>query len=246
MDRRISWLGASAAAGLTCLALAGVAGAEPSTYTGTVPNGGCDGVRAVTVSGPSRIEAQVAAIESADPALVYTQIIAPSGNVVAQSSYDTSGGGTFLVQVCSYNDQISPPTIRFTARYATGPAGQPALPQTQGGVAGVTTTLSRVVLGTGAVKTRNGLAWITVKKSANGLGVVKVYDPKHHRSYLFTRALIHFTATGVRLVQGTMRLTIQAGTGLTTAQVASGERITFHSPKFATSGKVVRGSYLIV
>ena len=248
MSRRISMLGASAAAALACLAFAGGAGAEVSTFSGTVPNGGCDGVHAVTVSGPSRIEAQVASTKSADPALVYAQILSPNGTVVAQNSYDTSGGGTFLVQICSYFDQISPPSLPFTARYATGPAGRPALPQTEGGVAGVSTTLppSHVVNGTGAVHTRHGLAWFTVKKGANGLGVVKVYDPKHHKRYSFTRALIHFTATGVRLVQGSMRLTIQGNTGLTAAQIASGERITFHSPTFATSGKVVRGSYLII
>jgi hypothetical protein len=248
MPRRISVVGASAAAALTCLVLAGVASADVSTFSGTVPNGGCDGVHAVTVSGPSRIEAQVASTKSADPVLVYAQILSPNGDVVAQNRYDTSGGGTFLVQVCSYFDQISPPSLPFTARYATGPAGRPALPQTQGGVAGVTTTLPprHVVNGKGAVKTLHGLAWFTVAKSANGLGVVKVYDPKHHKRYLFTRALIRFTPTGVRLVQGSMVLTIQGGAGLTAAQIRSGERITFHSPKFATSGKVVRGSYLIV
>ena len=91
--------------------------------------------------------------------------------------------------------------------------------------------------GSGAIKTRHGLAWFTVKKSANDLGVVKVYDPKHHKHYMFTRALIRFTSSGVRFAQGTMTLRI--------VQTASGERVTFHSPRYRTSGKVVRGSYLI-
>ena len=238
MFRRLWTLGAAAA--LSCLALASVASAgEPTTYSGAVRNGGCDGVRAVNVSGPSRIEGVVSSIDSADPALVYVQILSPGGNVVAQNKYDTPGGGTYLLQVCSYYDHISPPTLKFTAEYATGPAGQPALPQNPGGgVAGVTATISRDIHGTAAIRTGKGLAWFTVTKSANDLGVVKVYDPKHHKRYMFTRALIHFTANGARLVQGNMILTI--------AQTSSGERLTFRSPRFTTHGKVVRGGYLIV
>jgi len=237
MHRRTRVFGASAVAALTCLVFAGVASAEPTTYSGSTPNGGCDGVRAVPVSGPSRIEAQVSSVDSADPSLVYVQILGPNGNVVAQNRYDTPGGGTYLVQVCSYYDHISPPTIRFVARYATGPAGQPALPQTQGAVLGARANVMPTVRGTGAVKTRNGLAWFTVKTSANDLGVVKVFDPKHHKRYMFTRALIHATANGVRLVQGGMRLTI--------VKTASGERVSFRSPRFRTSGTIVRGGYNI-
>ena len=240
MSRRISLIGASTAAALTCLAFAGVASAGVSTYSGTMPNGGCDGTRAVTVSGPSRIEGEVASTKSADPALVYIQILSPGGNVVAQNRYDTPGGGTYYVQACSYYDQISPPSLPFEARYATGPAGQPALPPAQatGGVLGATTVLSRSVHGTGAINTRYGLTWFTIKKSANDLGIVKVFDAKHHRHYMFTRALIRFTANGVRFVQGNMTLTI--------AQTANGERISFRSAKLKTGGKVIRGSFLIV
>ena len=237
MHRRTRVFGASAVAALLGLVFAGVAGAEPTTYSGSTPNGGCDGARAVAVSGPSRIEAQVSSVDSADPSLVYAQILAPNGNVVAQNRYDTPGGGTYRLQVCSYYDNISPPTLRFVARYATGPAGQPALPQAQGGVLGTTATVTPSVRGSGAITTRNGLAWFTVKTGANDLAVVKVFDPKHHKRYMFTRALIHATANGVRLVQGGMRLTI--------VQTASGERVSFRSPRYRTSGTIVRGGYNI-
>jgi hypothetical protein len=236
MPTRTGLFGTTAVAALICVIFAGVANAEPTTFSGTVANGGCDAARSVTVSGPSRIAGQVASSDSADPSLVYVQI-SHNGNTVAQTRYDTPGGGTYQIQVCSYYDHISPPSLHYTARYATGPAGQPALPQSQGGVAGVSATLTRSVHGSGAINTRHGLAWFTVKKSANDLGVVKVYDPRHHKRYMFTRALIRFTSNGVRFVQGSMTLRI--------AETASGERVTFHSPRYRTSGTVVRGGYLI-
>jgi hypothetical protein len=222
------------------MVFAGTAQAEPTTYSGFVPNGGCEAGRTVTVSGPSRIEIEVSST-SASPNLVFGEIVAPDGKVVAEEggSYDTPSGGTYTVRVCAHDDGISPRTLQFTATYATAPAGQPALPRTQaqgGGVLGATTALSRNVHGNGAIRTRFGLAWFSVKKSSNDLGVVKVYDPKHHKRYLFTRALIHFGPSGVTLTQGTMTLKLGQ----------SGSRVTFRSPRYAASGKVVRGGYLIV
>jgi hypothetical protein len=237
MHRR-SLLGASAAA-VACLAFAGVAQADPTSFSGSVPNGGCDGTHAVTVNGPSRIDVQVAST-TASPTSVYTEIISPNGSVQRTGSYDTPSGGTYLVRVCKWNVNFDPPTIRFTARYATGPAGQPALPQapSTGGVLGTTTTLSRNVNGTGAIRTHFGLAYFSVKVGSTGLATVKVYDPKVNRHFLWMGANVRYGSNSVVITKNGMRLTLVDRT--------SAQRVAFHSSRFRASGKVVKGSFLVV
>jgi hypothetical protein len=234
MPRRIIGLGVAA---LSCLALAGVANAEPTSFSGTVRNGGCDGVRPVNVSGASRIEIQVSSTD-ATPNLVYGQIIAPNGNVVAQHRYDTPGGGTYYVQVCSYYDHISPPNLQFTARYASGPAGQPALPQTAGGVLGARTRLGYDPSGSGAIRTKAGLAWFTIKVGPSGLATLRVFNPMTHTRTVYTGVRVSQGQTVVRLVRGKMHLTI--------AQFGASEKLTFRSPRFKANGYVVRGGYIVL
>jgi hypothetical protein len=235
MLKRISAAGAAALA--ACIA-AGAAQAATS-YSGTVANGGCDNSRVVPVSGPSRIEGEVASTSSVDSA--YVQIVGPNDTVEAAgtfASYDTPGAGAYSVRVCTEYSQVDPPSLQYTATYATGPAGQPALPRTQGAVLGASTTLSHNVQGTGAINTRSGLAFFTVRMTSNGAATIRVYDPRSKQHFAFTNAGVHFLTNGVSFTQGrmTMRLT----------QGGSSERIVYRSPHFSASGKVVRGSYLIV
>jgi hypothetical protein len=234
MLRRIFGLGAASA--LACIVLTGVANAEPTTYTGTVPNGGCDGQRIVTVSGPTRIEAEVGSTDAANHVFAY--ILDQNQRAVAEGSYDTTSAGTYYIRICAWYDHISPPTLQFTARYATGPAGQPALPRAQGGVLGATTTLQRDVYGTGAIRTKAGLAWFKVSVGPTGVATVRVYNPRANTHSTFTGARVVYGTNAVRIVRGAMRLTI--------SQIGSTERITFTSSRFKASGKVVRGGYIIV
>jgi hypothetical protein len=239
MHRRMSACAGAAAAALACMAFAGGASAAPTTYSGTVANGGCAGTRTVTVSGPSRIDAEVSSTSAADTA--YAEILAPDGSVAASgayASYDTKSGGAYSIRVCTWYSHIDPRTLQFDAIYATGPAGQSALPRPQGGVLGATTTLSRDIHGTGAIATHRGLAYFTVRLKANGAAVVRVYDPRANRHYAFTNAGVRWLANGVSLSQG--RMTMRVLEGSTT------ERIVFRSPRLHASGRVVKGGYLIV
>lgn len=235
MHRRLCVLGASAAA-VTCLTLAGAAqAAQPTAISGTVPNGGCDAARTVPVSGPSRIEVEVASTSAANS--VFGEIVAPDGRVVAAGAYDTPSGGAYAIRVCSTFDTMDPPSMQYTGRYATGPAGQPALPRSQAVFATQATT-SHDVHGAGAIRTRAGLAWFTVKLDKSGMAIVKVLDPRTKKHYLFTGATVSFGTNAVRIT----------GNGMTLTLVQSGatERIVFHSLRFRASGKVIRGSYTIV
>src|ERR1700704_461284 len=81
-----------------CLIFAGAGLAGTSSISGTVANGGCDAAKPVPVSGPSRIEVQVAS-KSGGTNLV-AAIVAPSGQIVASDSYDTPSGGAYSVRVC--------------------------------------------------------------------------------------------------------------------------------------------------
>jgi hypothetical protein len=193
-------------------------------------------MRAVPVSGSSRIEIQVSSTDAAN--LVYGRIVAPNGTEVAQRRYDTPGGGTYYVQVCSYYDQISPPNLQYTARYATGPAGRPALPQTAGGVLGARTRLGYDPSGSGAIRTKAGLAWFTIKVGPSGLATLRVFNPMTHTRTVYTRVHVRQGQTVVRLVRGTMHLTI--------AQFGASEKLTFRSPKFKANGYVVRGGYIVL
>lgn len=236
MHRRIGVLCASAAA-VASLALAGAASAAPTSFSGTLPNGGCDTARSVTVSGPSRIDADVSST-TASPTSVYVEILRPDGGVAANGSYDTPGAGVYSVRVCKWYEGMDPPTIQYTARYATGPAGQPALPQAQAGVLGATATVSNSIHGSGAVTTRSGLAWFTITLNSQGLGTVKVFDPVRRTHLLFTGAAVRFGTGTVRITMGRMTLVLH--------HAGAAERVSFLSPHFRTSGKVVRGGFVVV
>jgi hypothetical protein len=235
MYRRI--IGASAAA-LTCLAMAGVAQAEPTSFSGTVANGGCDSARTVVVNGPSRIDATVSSTASERGA--YVEILRPGGSHAAIGSYDTPSGGAYSLRVCTFYDSQNTPSMQYTVLYATGPAGHAALPQQQGQVLGVTATISHAVKGTGAIRTHAGLAYFTIKYGGNGLATLSVLNPFTHTHMLFTRAHVSFGKNVVHLRRGTMRLTLlQSDTSIST-------KLTFRSAKFSASGWVVKGNFIIL
>jgi hypothetical protein len=154
MSRRIASLGAACAA-LAALTFAGGAQAAPASLSGSVANGGCDAARTVSVSGPSRIDIEVASTSAADTG--YGQILAPDGTAVASgsfASYDTPSAGDYAVRVCTWYAQLDPPSLQYVALYATGPAGRPAIPPTQGQVLGTTTTLGAGQGGAGHIVAR--------------------------------------------------------------------------------------------
>jgi hypothetical protein len=236
MQRRARAAIAAATAGLACLGLAAVASAAPATFSGTVANGGCDSGHAVTVSGPSRIEAHISSTSPANS--VFAEIVAPSGSVAATGRYDTPAGGTYSIRICSSFDTMNSPTIEWSGVFATGPAGQSALStQAQGGVFAAKQTLPRDVHGTAAIRTRSGLAWFTVKLNQNGEATVKVFGPALKKGFSFTGATATFGAHTVRITEGAMTLTL--------VRVGGSDRIAFHSPRFKASGMVVRGGYVV-
>lgn len=236
MHRRIGVLCASASAAVISLALAGAAGAAPSSFSGSLPNGGCDSVHGVTVSAPSRIDAEVSST-SASPTSVYVEIVRPDGSVAASGSYDTPGAGTYGVRVCKWYADMDPATVGYTVLYATGPAGRSALPQAQGGVLGATATLTSSIHGSGAIATRYGLAWFTIRPSAQGFEIVKVFDPARGARLLFTRGAARFGPHTVRITQGGMTLVVE--------HRGATEHISFRSPRFRASGEVVRGELVV-
>jgi hypothetical protein len=237
MIRRICVLGASAAA-LTFSILAGAASAAtPSSFSGQVFNGSCGAVHYITVSGPSRIDTATSTTSASYR--FYAAITDANGNTLAQGKYDTSAGGTYGIKVCTYPDLQDPPIMQYKVLYATGPAGQDALPHQQGQVLGAFTTLSRSIHGTGAIKTHAGLAWFTVKLASTNRATVRVYDPVLKAHFLYTGAKVSYLSkTAVRITRGTMTLTLR--------QSGISNRITFHSPRFKTSGWVVKGNFIIL
>ena len=236
MHRRIRAALVAATAALSCLAAAGVASAAPPTsISGTVANGGCDSGHAVTVTGPSRIEAHVSSTSATGQ--VYAEIVSPSGNVDATGRYDTPGSGTYTVRVCSTYDEINPPTLDWRGIYATGPAGQsPFPPQAQAVPLSARQTGMHDIHGKAAIRTRAGLAWFTVKLHQDGSATVKVFDPVLKRSYLFTGAATTFGASAVHMTAHGMTMTVAHRTT---------QRIVFHSHRFQAKGMVVRGGYVI-
>jgi hypothetical protein len=221
------------------LAFAGAGLAGTSSISGTVANGGCDAARTVTVAGPSRIDVELSST-SADNS-VLAEILAPDGKVVASGSYDTPGGGDYAVQVCSLGSSLDPQQLQYTGMIGTGPAGQPVLqgpaqPTPVGAVLGAQRTVAQAASGRGAVMTRAGLAWFTVRSVANR-ATLHVYDPIHR----VTRVLpgLH-PAYGVGFVSLT-------GSGVKFVVARQGGRtlITYRSPRFAASGRVVRGSFKV-
>jgi hypothetical protein len=225
-------LGAATAA-LACLVLTGVASAGPTSFSGTVSNGGCDSGRAVSVSGPSRIEAHISSTSAANT--VYAEIVAPNG-AVTTGRFDTPGAGTYTMRICSTFDSMNPPTLQWSGVYATGPAGQSAL-SSQGQVFAAAQTLSHDIHGKAAIWTRAGLAWFTVKLNQSGTATVRVFNPVLKQRSVFTGATAIFGTNAVRI----------AGHGMTLTLVQSGStnRIVFHSLRFKASGMVVRGGYVI-
>jgi hypothetical protein len=214
--------------------------ADTNSISGTVPNGGCDAARPVTVSGPSRIEVSISST-TADTSSVLGEIVAPDGRVVSTGSYDTPGGGTYSIRVCSLGSSLDPPDIRYTGLIGTGPSGQPVLqgaaqPSDTGGVLGATTTL-QTVNGKGAIMTRAGLAWFTLS-TANGRTTLRLTDPLHHA----VRVVKGMHAT---YGSGTVRVT---GSGMKLVLTRSGAstRLAFSSSSFKAGGKVVRGRFHIV
>ena len=235
MSARVA-LGLAAAIGAACFIFAAAGLAGTSSISGTVPNGGCDANRAVTVSGPSRIEVQVSSTSS--DASVFGAIVAPDGRVVATGAYDTPGSGTYSIRVCSTGSSLDPPTIEYRGLIGTGPAGQPVLrgAAQPGAVLGATATINKTASGRGAVMTHSGLAWFTLK-AVNGTATLRVYDPIHHVVRLlrglhaaYGSSVVNVTGNGLRFVL------VQKGTRML---------ITYRSPRFNAGGKVVRGTFRI-
>ncbi len=215
MSAHRSALGLAAAIGAACCIVAGSALAGTTSISGNVPNGGCDADRTVSVSGPSRIEVALSSA-SADNSVI-GQIVDPNGKVVASGKYDTPGGGNYAVRVCSLGSSQDPPTIQYSGEIGTGPAGQAVLT----GPAQPQAATDSGVLGTSA----------TINQSASGKGAIK------------TRAgLAWFTLHAVN--GAAINVT---GSGLTFVLVQKSSRmvITYRSPRFTASGKVVRGAFRI-
>ncbi len=243
MSARRSALWLTAAIGAACFIFAGSGLAGTSSISGSVPNGGCDADRSVPVSGPSRIEVSLSST-SADANSVIAKIVAPDGTVVATGKYDTPGGGNYAVRVCSLGSSQDSATIQYSGEIGTGPAGQavlagPAQPQAStdnSGVLGTTATINQSASGKGAIMTRSGLAWFTLH-AVNGTATLRVYDPLHHVTRL---------VRGLHAAYGSSSVNV-TGSGLTFVLVQKSSRmlITYRSPRFATSGKVVRGTFRI-
>ncbi len=239
MSARGRALVAAAAAAGGCLAFAAAGLAGTSSISGTVANGGCDAARSVSVAGPSRIEVELSSTSTDNS--VIAEIVAPNGTVVAAGRYDTPGGGNYAVRVCSLGASQDPPQMQYTGMLGTGPAGQavlqgPAQPSPVGAVLGATRTVTQAASGRGAVMTRAGLAWFTVR-SVNNNATLRVYDPVHR----VTRVIPGLHATyGIGFVS-------LAGSGVKFVLANKGGRtvITYRSARFAASGKVVRGSFQI-
>jgi hypothetical protein len=229
-------------AAMTALAFAGAALADTSSFSGTVPNGGCDAARPVTVSGPSRIEVSVSSTSSDNS--VFGEIVAPDGTVAATGSYDTPRGGSYSVRVCSSGSSLDPPQIRYSGLIGTGPSGQPVLQGAKqpspaagtGDVLGATTTL-QTVNGKGAIMTRAGLAWFTLS-TVNGQTTLRVTDPLHHAVRVVKNMQAAYGSSTVRVTGSGVKLVL--------VRVGASSRITFSSPSFKAVGKVVRGKFHIV
>jgi hypothetical protein len=229
-------------AAIAALIFASAALADTSSFSGAVPNGGCDAARPVTVSGPSRIEVSISST-SADNTVV-GEIVAPDGNVVSTGSYDTPSSGNYSIRVCSLGSSLDPPQVSYSGMIGTGPSGQPVLQgATQpspaagsGGVLGATTTL-QTVDGKGAIMTRSGLAWFTLS-TLNGHTTLRVSDPVHH-TLRVVRGMQAAYGAGIVRVSG-------SGVKLVLVRAGSGSRISFSSPSFKAGGKVVRGRFHIV
>jgi len=223
----------------------GAAAADPTTISGTVPNGGCDATRTVTVSGPSRIEVQVSSTSASTH--VYGEIVAPDGTVVAKDAYDTPSGGNYGIRVCSFYAAFDAPNMQYRGIYGTAAAHQPALPRQAadiaqtavdtGAVLGATASINHVVYGHGAIRTAAGLAWVTLR--ADNSGHVRVSIDNVARNLH-----LHYTH-GMRAVfsQNSVRITGH-GVKLTVVDRAR-DAISLRTSRLTASGQVVRGRFRI-
>jgi hypothetical protein len=244
MGRRFRILRLVAPVALGCLAFAGAASAADS-FGGTVANGGCAAGRGVSVSGPSRIEVSVASTAQNNTE-VYAEILTSGGQVVAggsRAAYDTPGGGTYSVRVCSIYQAQSPPDLQYSGMIGTGPAGVsalsgPAQPQPAvGGVLGAQTTLGPRASGHAAILTRSGLAWFRLSTAANDRMTLRIFDPMHHVTRVVKGLTATYTGSTLRVTGHGLRLVVNNG---------ARHRIAFTSSAFKASGKVVRGGFQIV
>lgn len=239
MSQRLTGLMLPLAAGLAFLVWTGTALAGTTQISGTFPNGGCGQTHNVFVGGPSRIDAAVSTTSASSR--YWVEVVDGNGNVLSSNgSYDTKSGGQYGVRVCSPGDLQDPNPMQYTGEIGTGPAGQPALPAQQAqysfGVLGKTTTIKSRIVGHGAIMTRHGLAWVTVRATDRGQVRVSVNSVGNgvHLSY----------ASGMRAVFGssTVRITGHA-LALTLVDHGSNDRIAITSSRLKASGRVVRGGF---
>lgn len=239
MRQRLVALVLPLAAGLAFLVWTGSALAATTVFSGTFPNGGCGQTHSVTVNGPSRIDAAVSTTSASNR--YWIEILDSSGAVrSANGSYDTTSGGTYGVRVCSPGDLQDPNPMQYSGEIGTGPAGQPALPKQQPqfsfGVLGTTTSIKSTFVGHGAIMTRSGLAWVTVR--ADNAGHVRVrLDDASRRIHL------HFTS-GMKASFGAASVRI-TGHGIVLGLVdrGSNDHIAIRSSRLEASGRVVRGGF---
>jgi hypothetical protein len=225
------------AVAMSCVAFTGSASAGIDPFSGTVANGNCSASRAVSVSGPSRIEVAISATAQ-DNTSVLAEIISPDGKLVAgpsSASVDTPGAGNYSVRVCITYAEQNPPQVNFSGKIGTGPAGKPVLtgPPQPVPPAGVGTK-PIVVSGKAAVMTRSGLAWFTVNTAPNATMLLKVIDPVHHVTRLVTGLKAIYSGQTLRISGKGVKLVFIKGSAST--------RISFTSSKFTASGRVVRGT----
>jgi hypothetical protein len=239
MRKRLTALMLPLAAGLAFLVWTGSALAGTTQISGTFPNGGCGQTHNVFVGGPSRIDAAVSTTSASNR--YWIEIVDGNGNILsANGSYDTKSGGQYGVRVCSPHDLQDPNAMQYSGEIGTGPAGQPALPQQQAqfsfGVLGKTTTVKSRIIGHGAIITKHGLAWVTVR--ATDLGQVRVRVDS-----VGSRVHLNYTS-GMRAVFGssTVRITGHALV-LTLVDRGSHDPIAIKSSRLKASGRVVRGGF---
>jgi len=249
MSARLRLVSLPVAAVTACLAFAGSAAADTSSFSGTVANGGCTTAQTVPVSSASRIDVRLASTAQ-NNTNVFANIVAPGGRVVAGggsgASYDTPAGGAYTVQVCAASQPQSPPEIQYSGILGTGPAGRPVLvgpPQPQpatggGAVLGVQTTIGPRVGGKAAIMTRAGLAWFTVVTKNNATMTLRFLDPIHHTSRLVKGLTATSSGNTVRITGHGLVLALRKTQG-------THERVSFRSSRFKASGLVIRGGFRI-
>jgi hypothetical protein len=215
---------ALAVAAFATLASTGLAAATVS-INGTAPNGGCGPVQPVNLAGPSRIVVHVSATaaENGPPSTgaVYTQILNASGGVLATgpTSYNAAAGGTYGVRVCTAPNSENPSQIQYSGDISILAPG----------------TLLSTATGKAAIQgARHTMVWFTVSVKG-GKATLRIDDALHK---------VHLGwSTGLAATLGPNRVEM-TGHGATLQVVGRGvqQHITFHSPKYNVSGRVIRGA----